>query len=115
MEKPRISIDRAYSLFKTSYLKNDGMLDDENFNELMEETIEKGQRVDIQKRVQMGTYLKENYEDEIEYYYDYYSKPNAKAWKKIWQWKPIITKNTGDKKWNLLKVKYLKYYAVIAY
>lgn len=79
MEKPRISIDRAYSLFKTSYLKNDGMLDDENFNELMEETIEKGQRVDIQKRVQMGTYLKENYEDEIEYYYDYLLKAERES------------------------------------
>lgn len=74
MKKPKISIDRAYSLFKTSYLKNDGMLDDENFNELMEETIEKGQRVDIQKRVKMGTYLRENYEDEIEFYYDYLLK-----------------------------------------
>ncbi len=79
MEKPRISIDRAYNLFKTSYLKNDGMLDDENFNELMEETIEKGQRVDIQKRVQMGTYLKENYEDEIEYYYDYLLKAERES------------------------------------
>ena len=79
MEKPRISIDRAYSLFKTSYLKNDGMLDDENFNELMEETIEKGQRVDIQKRVQMGTYLRENYEDEIEYYYDYLLKAERES------------------------------------
>lgn len=79
MEKPRISIDRAYSLFKTSYLKNDGMLDDENFNELMEETIEKGQRVDIQKRVKMGTYLRENYEDEIEYYYDYLLKAERES------------------------------------
>ena len=79
MEKPRISIDRAYRLFKTSYLKNDGMLDDENFNELMEETIEKGQRVDIQKRVQMGTYLKENYEAEIEYYYDYLLKAERES------------------------------------
>ena len=79
MEKPRISIDRAYSLFKTSYLKNDGMLEDENFNELMEETIEKGQRVDIQQRVKMGTYLKENYEDEIEYYYDYLLKAERES------------------------------------
>ena len=79
MGKPRISIDRAYSLFKTSYLKNDGMLDDENFNELMEETIEKGQRVDIQKRVKMGTYLRENYEDEIEYYYDYLLKAERES------------------------------------
>ena len=79
MQKPRISIDRAYSLFKTSYLKNDGMLEDENFNELMEETIEKGQRVDIQKRVQMGTYLKENYEAEIEYYYDYLLKAERES------------------------------------
>ena len=115
MQKPRISIDRAYSLFKTSYLKNDGMLEDENFNELMEETIEKGQRVDIQQRVKMGTYLKRITKMKSSIITIIYSKPNAKAWKKIWQWKPIITKNTGDKKWNLSKVKCSKCYVVIAY
>ena len=79
MKKPRISIDRAYSLFKTSYLKNDGMLEDENFNELMNETIEKGQRVDIQQKVKMGTYLRDNYEDEIEIYYDYLLKAERES------------------------------------
>lgn len=79
MKKPRISFDRAYSLFKTSYLKNDGMLEDENFNELMDETIEKGQRVDIQKRVKMGTYLRDNYEDEVEIYYNYLLKAERES------------------------------------
>ena len=79
MKKPRISIDRAYSLFKTSYLKNDGMLEDENFNELMDKTIEKGQRVDIQQRVKMGTYLRDNYEDEIEIYHDYLLKAERES------------------------------------
>ena len=79
MRESKTFPNKAFTLFQISYQKNDGMLEDENFNELMEETLEKGKRVSIDKRVKMGQYLSENYREEVIDYFDYLCKTERES------------------------------------